>query len=201
MDYLEEMKYRKELINRVAYTKEKLTPEEKEWLQVNPAYSDKFGYPFVVKDIIKLTPNVILAVRVTLESYNSKHVISPAFIVPLRKGYIKTKHPLSGINGTVIYDENKRITFLSTMNNIEYPEAHFLYTSKIGKMSVTYHCGIKDYRGQDNWAWSGVDPGLVMKRSDLSATKIRYACTDVDHDDFNQYVFTVELIDNYDARN
>ena len=105
MNVENEIEYRQQLLKSLCNGK-KITKDEKKWLETHIAYSDKYGYPFVVKDVIELIPNVEYTIRVELIAEKSKDKMSPIFIIPLKKGYIKSDYNVKDIYGKM---SNKNI--------------------------------------------------------------------------------------------
>lgn len=191
-----EIEYRKQLLESL-YTGKKITKDEKEWLQTHIAYSNKYGYPFVVRDIINLTPNVEYIIKVELVVENSKNKMSPIFIIPLKKGHIKSDYSVKDIYDKV--STTKVMSVLSTCNTKNNPYCQLKCLSKTGLLGISYECETTDYRGIKYMIDSTFAEPLAMKKEKLADNKIQYSCSDFQSEEFNKYVFTVEWIEENES--
>lgn len=192
MNVENEIEYRQQLLKALCDGK-KIKKDDKEWLETHTAYSDKYGYPFVVKDVIELIPNVEYIIRVELIAENGEHKISPIFIIPLKKGHIRSDYTVKDIYGKV--SNKNTISVLSTSNSKHNPNCEFKCLSKTGLLSISYECETTDYRGIKYMMDSTFAEPLAMKKVNVADNKIQYSCSDFESEEFDKYIFTVEWIE------
>lgn len=192
MNVENEIEYRKQLLKKL-FDGKKITNDDKAWLETHAAYSAKYGYPFVDRDVIELIPNVEYIIRVKLITENSAHKISPIFIIPLKKGNISVDYIVKDIDGKV--SNKKSVSVLSTSNSRDNPYCEFKCLSKTGLLSISYECETTDYRGVKYMMDSTFAEPLAMKKINIAENKIKYFCSDFESEEFDKYIFTVEWIE------
>ena len=189
MDVKKEIEYRKEIM-QLLYEGKKIEKSDREWLVTHPIYIEEEGFLLLKKDVIKVPMNEDFQVKVELVANNSKHKISPLFVIPLKKGSIHCEYNIKDTSGAVL--KGKQITVLSTCNSDKNPVCTFHCFSKSGLLGVLFECETKDHRGVRYMMDSTVATQLVMKKTVITANKIQYSCSDIENKEIDKYVFTVE---------
>ena len=82
MTELEEIEYREKLLKTLRLGG-KVEPSEREWLVTHKAFSDIYGWPFLVMDIIELEPNRTYTVTAELLFKNCCETMMPTVSCPL----------------------------------------------------------------------------------------------------------------------
>ena len=94
MTELEEIEYREKLLKTLRLGG-KVEPSEREWLVTHKAFSDIYGWPFLVMDIIELEPNRTYTVTAELLFKNCCETMMTTVSVPPRQLYRRLLSVLS----------------------------------------------------------------------------------------------------------
>lgn len=172
--------YRDEIMTRVR-NREKITKEERNWLQSNPVYNQKYGPDALAIDILYLEPKTKYHVKLSFVGKKSKDTFWTKFTCVLGEGYIEVPNDPKKYGGEIY------------KLSVEFPKMEFELFTKNGLIQIDY---TQFYFCEINGITSGVsgstDPRLAMKKTILADTKILYSCKAVDSDDFESYQFLVE---------
>lgn len=93
-----EIAVRNHLREKVA-RREKLTQEEKQWLETHKEFSQILGVPYLKKDIICLEKDEYYQFRVSFLRANHPFMIAPCFKAPVLEGNITTDRELCDYYG------------------------------------------------------------------------------------------------------
>ena len=184
-----EIEYRNKLL-KVLREGGKISKEDRDWMQTHVAYSTRYGYPIISRDIIEIKPNKKYNICVCFIDARGIKKMSPLFIIPLNKGYISTNEDVIDVNGKI--SKGIKSKSISTMNSEENSKCEFMCLSKLGQISVCYECEMTDWRGISHMSSSIFGDKLVMRKEKVSDNKIIYYCTDFEEEEFDRYIFSVE---------
>lgn len=179
MTEMEEIAYRGRLLER-ARSGGKLEPDEREWLVTHKAFSDIYGWPYLVMDIIKLEPNCNYTVTAELLFSNCSEMMISTVSLPRSKGRIlfddkNGQSQMTKAVGLFFDEKNKELTFS--------------LKSKMGLMCVTMEYRTKDHRGVEHWRSSVNDDRLAMKIIESTDTKRRYSCCGIENSQTEHFDF------------
>lgn len=190
MNYIENINYRHELLQKESFGK-KLTSEEKEWCKSNPIFNERYEEPCYQRDILHLPSNCLCNITTTLIHRTKGVSIIPIIGVVLGKGsiYAKSTDLSSG--------EIKEICTkkLGVLISEERPISSISFLTKNGYMSVEYECKYFDSRmNMYKREPSILNFAYGMKKEEVSDNKIIYRCKHPlsDKNNFSDYVFSLE---------
>lgn len=171
MTELEEIEYREKLLKTLRLGG-KVEPSEREWLVTHKAFSDIYGWPFLVMDIIELEPNRTYTVTAELLFKNCCETMMPTVSVPQRKGKILFNDPEGQLQKTTALG-----LFFSEKNK----ELVFSFKAKNGLLCVTMEYLTKNHMGTEYWASSVGRSGLAMEVVESTDTKRCYTCRGIEN--------------------
>ena len=189
MNYKEEIAYREKIMG-----KEKITPEERDWLMTHTLYNSLLGYPFICKSMEKVEPNKWYLLKINVESVRYEDEIAPVITVPgtgKKTGKIIADFEVVDRKGNVSVGKPIKMLELSECKSgMSY---QVKYLSERGLLAAYYGCHYFDhvsniYTGD----FSSSYMGLAMIREPVNEHKIRYRCKSPRSDSFDAMVFTVE---------
>ena len=201
MNYIEEINYRNQLLQR-KINGGKISPEEKLWLETHPVYNQILGFPYLNRDIIQLKANGYYRVRIGVESRLVSERIHPIISVPGKKGSILVKNELFDCYGNKV--AIRPVKVLGVLYNQDSTNAEFIYRSKLGLLEISYQCEFFDERMRciRRESSNTGNTMFAMLREKIADNKLRYRCKFPNNQDYNSYVFFVEWseIDSKEAR-
>ena len=185
-----EIAVRNHLREKVA-RREKLTQEEKQWLETHKEFSQILGVPYLKKDIICLEKDEYYQFRVSFLRANHPFMIAPCFKAPVLEGNITTDRELCDYYGKK--SKSKAVKMLVTHISKENNAFTFSYHSKLGALCVYFFCEYDDQRqhlrmrrSSDSWE------GLYMLRRDIDENKVLYQCKAEGAAEYDSLVFLLE---------
>ncbi len=180
MNYHQNVAYCSELLTRIRKG-EKLNPEEKWWLQSNPAYNPDFGENALSFDILSVQPRITYHVKISLFGKKSSQDFQTGFSCVRGKGTI-----------TQVGDP-KKYQGVKVELTQEKPIIEFDLCSQNGLVRIQYTHFIMVAKSLVN-ATSDSYEVLAMRKTILNDTKILYSCTPWKQDDFEAYQFIIEWL-------
>lgn len=184
-----EFSYRK-MLRRKVLEGNRLTQDEKLWLETHKKYSAIHGLPYLMKDTIQLEQGKLYRFHITFLNASHKLSIEPCFYAPNQNGKISTNASL--------YDFNKKksrathVAALITHIDSITKDFYFTYYSELGVICVSFYSeqvlyGAHITKGSQDFE------GYYMIRKDLANDKIVYHCSaNGIESDFDSLVFFVE---------
>lgn len=191
MDVKEEIAYREGILNK-ARKGQRISPEERLWLNTHRIINFSLGYPYLNTDIIQLCPNVDYKIRIQLENVNYPGRIIPIITVPAGKGGIKSDSSLTDYHGNV--STGNTVKMLGLLLDLHNKETEISYYSKLGLLGLSYQCDYWDDKQNlmIRKSSSSCAPHYALVREALSENKVRYCCKSPVSDDYDSLVFTIE---------
>lgn len=185
-----EIAVRNQLRKKVA-SREKLTQEEKQWLDTHKEFSQILGIPYLKKDIISLEKDANYQFRVSFLKATHPLMIAPCFKAPVLEGNITTDMELYDFYGKK--SKSKAVKILVTHISKENSVFTFSYHSKLGALCVYFFCEYDDRRqhlrmrrSSDSWE------GLYMLRRDINENTVLYQCKSDGAEEYDSLIFLVE---------
>lgn len=167
---------RNQLMQRIQ-NDEILSQEDRFWLQAHPFYSARYGFPYIIADMIPVEPGAVIAVTVQCLSEDQEHPIVPTFTIPFEKnGFLK----LAAVGqSNQDFRKMKQSTKLSIrmMTGIT---ATMRCRSDSGLLMITYQGWVPDSKPMPMWAESIKNPRFAMKKTVNSDNLIQYDCCGAD---------------------
>lgn len=193
MNDKEQIEFRKKLLTQLCNGKA-ISKEEKNWLRMNPVYSEKYGYPFLMMDVIEIKPNTRYLFSVSTLKANTTERIGAVFSLPLyseslKSGYIEGKFHKSDVQ----YDKNglSKAKAIIIEEDGTKENRTFIYQSKTGKIVVSFECESEDHRGSKCWTSSISCPLLAMRKVYVNDNNAIYSCTSLTNSSFDCFKFSV----------
>ena len=184
--------------NKIMSRAPKLTIEERTWLMTHRTYNHKFGFPFLSKDIIKLSSNKTYNISVTMLSKNYKSYIHPIFSVAAKPGYIiYGDREVEDRKGNMSIGKKIRSLCLEIRENLYNTD--FIFNAELGLLEVVYVVSYFDEKSRIyQTTTSGILANLSMLREDVSDNEVIYKCKNPLSDDFDAMIFSVkwEVLDD-----
>ena len=186
MQYIEEINYRNMIMER-RRKGEKLTREERQWIDTHRLINRELGYPYLNTDMIQLQPNERYHIHVQVESRSYEGRMIPIITVPAQKGSIVSNLELTDYEGNI--KTGQEVKMLGLLTDV----AEFDYRSELGLLGVSYEC---DYFDDRLRVMQRIDSGLgypnfAMLREDLSENKVLYRCKTPVKDNYEGLVFSI----------
>lgn len=184
---------RRNAILKKTRKREKLTKEERFFLETTPAFNSFLGYPYYIQDIINIKNSSPIKLRVFLESLSYSNKISPVIYVPAQKGEINANFEVFDFKGVPKKSCNLKMLALEMSSNNNYVEIE--YYSSISLLAVHYECYCynnilnrvvleSSMCGKKNYA---------MLKEEVSENKVRYFCKSPTSDSFEAMIFSIEF--------
>ncbi len=181
MSQKQNIDYRNSLLQKLKIG-ERLSSSEKIWLQVNPAYNVSYGEDALAFDILQLHPNAKYSVQLSLKDMNPKGIFQSWFTCVLGDGVIS------------IPGDSKKYQSIRFRLTKDEPTITFDFYSENGLARVEY---AQIYETNNSTGINSVKsdwyPKLAMKKKELSKNKIAYSCKSKDNEDFNSFIFIIEI--------
>ncbi|MGM9634641.1 MAG: hypothetical protein ACI3YE_00655 [Candidatus Avispirillum sp.] len=149
-----------------------------------PIYNEEYDCDVLRSDVIRIIPDKVYKFIITLETTNGEYKLIPTITLPEKKGYMKTK-------------QADGLYMLSPMLSSTHSVCEIELLSELGCIDISYHCEAYDHRNKAFWGSSKLFRPLGMKKEIVSPNKVRYYCTDLHSDSFEQMVFTTEWMEIY----
>lgn len=188
----EEIKIREYIIQK-AHKGEKITAEERLWLQTHSVYNWKLDYPYYNVVIENIEPSKWYKLKIIIESINYDNYLRYALHIHDKEGKIIGDGIITDINGNIT--KKKFVKMLVFDVNPNETNEVYIYSS-IGALSIVYGCDyydplVKLHKRELSSTWN---PNFAMVREEIKDNKVRYRCKSPLSDSFDALVFTVEWI-------
>lgn len=185
-----EIAIRNQLYEKVL-RREKLTPDEKLWLDTHREFSRLLGIPYLKSDVIYLDKDTNYQFHISFLGASHPLMIAPCFKAPAWEGSITSDAELFDFHGKK--SKSKDVKMLVTRIHKENKEFTFLYHSKHGAICVCFECMYDDPKMHlQTGGLSSDSEGLYMLREDVVENKVIYRCKAVGAAEFDSLVFQVE---------
>ncbi len=190
-----DIKKRNQIMSSI-YGKEKISTEERYWLNTHSIYNAKKGYPFLQLSIEKIEPHTWYDLKVSVDKCSNDMVFYPLIGTPDNEGQIITNDDVCGYNGEPSSSVIKLLSLNSLVEKGNYTDLEIYSSDGIFSVQYIAEC-TNPYLSQAKMRkTSTAHLGFAMIRKEISHNKIRFACknpeTDIEISDFNDYIFTVE---------
>ena len=192
MDYLEEIAYRKEILDR-AYKGIRPTKEERMWLCTHSYFNEALGYPYYGISVEHIKEKQWYKLRFTVEEVSYHKDVLIQISVASSKGQIFTPPEMKDMMWQERTEKPFRIICMEAKMGEEYEIAYY---SPWGIFDIAYRLemttGSKDVIAYEP---SNVLLSLAMLREQISDNKVRFRCNSASNMDFKALVFTLEWIE------
>lgn len=188
--FQKEIAYR-EILREKRAAGEKLSPEEVLWEETHAKFSSRFGYPYLMKDVIDLEKDVSYQFHVSFLKATHPLRIEPWFFAPEYCGEIATEVELIDSHGRK--SRGKTVRLLVTQIDEEHKDFYFCYHSELGKLCVSFSSEKYEHGAMIGNSSHNNDWDNYMIRKDIAGGKIVYHCSANGIDTkFDSLVFLVE---------
>lgn len=187
--YQDEIRVRNEL--RQKSSQQKLSEEEKLWLETHKEFSPIHGVPFLKRDVISLEKGVSFRFLVKLLEAGHPDEIYPCFRAPRGIGSIRTDEELTDARGKKT--RGKPVKILAAMLQQEHPEFRFSYSSDCGALAVDCFCRYYDPKQHlRTGRFSGNTEGFYLCREDEAPDRVLYRCRAPYAERWDSLVFSLQ---------
>lgn len=187
----EEHEKRNDILQKIR-NREKVTTEERLFLETTPACNSVLGYPYFLKDIVNINSSDEVTVSIVLESASYGDKIIPVISVPAQKGIISTGFDLVDYKGELSKDNKTKV--LGVDLSSEHKSTVVKYKSDLSLLAVNYECWCYNMILKKTLPESSMcgKTNYAMLKEEISENKVRYFCKNPDNKSFDALVFTVE---------
>lgn len=175
---------------------ERLSHEERLWLQAHPIYSTRYGQPYIICDMLSVEPGREVAITVTCLQDDPDHPIVRTFTIPFEQnGFIR-------LAAVATSDQDFRKMRNSTkfsMRMISGITAVLRCRSDSGILMVSYQGWVPDNQPIPMWFETIRCPRFAMEKTVISENMVQYGCCGADmtseelsqEDAFDKFRFAV----------
>lgn len=194
MDYKESINYRRS-IERKVFSSEKLTGEDKRWLESNPRFNEKFDFPCYQRDVLRIPKKAETVITITPICYNDKTKIYRPVISIIGKGVIKVNSQLFDLDRKEVAYKETRV--LIPLFDEKTSSISVTVVSDSGLINVEYQCEYYDEltRLHKREFSNGANLFFGMKKQTISDNEFLYHCKspDVLVNNFDSFAFSIKI--------